>query len=111
MASQCSAMNVSDEVRCTRGATASNGLFYVFHAKQFQGHHLLLATFSHRFDRYQRMEAFRSLQGIQETKCTPRCIDRIPSSILGTDEEDLRRMAMAVTFAVQTRPWRLEIDL
>lgn len=31
--------------------------------------------------------------------------------IMGTGEEDLKKMATAVTYAVQTRPWRLEIDL
>lgn len=31
--------------------------------------------------------------------------------VMGKDEEDLRKYATAVTFAVQTDPWRLEIDL
>ena len=31
--------------------------------------------------------------------------------VMGEDEEHLRKVATAVTFAVQTRPWRLEIDL
>ena len=31
--------------------------------------------------------------------------------VMGTDEEDLLKVATAVTYAVQTKPWRLEIDL
>ncbi|KAI4150164.1 MAG: hypothetical protein LQ340_004235 [Diploschistes diacapsis] len=31
--------------------------------------------------------------------------------ILGEDEEHLRRVATAMTFAIQTRPWQLEVDL
>lgn len=31
--------------------------------------------------------------------------------VMGKDEEDLKRFATGVTFAVQTRPWRLEVDL
>ena len=30
---------------------------------------------------------------------------------MGVDEQDLQKMATAVTFATQTRPWRLEVDL
>ena len=31
--------------------------------------------------------------------------------VMGEDEKDLQKLATAVTFAIQTRPWRLEIDL
>ncbi|MCJ1287642.1 hypothetical protein MMC26_006994 [Xylographa opegraphella] len=31
--------------------------------------------------------------------------------VMGEDEKDLQKMATAVTFAIQTRPWRLEVDL
>ena len=31
--------------------------------------------------------------------------------IMGRDEEELRKLATGVTFALQTRPWRLEVDL
>ncbi|PVH81349.1 hypothetical protein DL98DRAFT_571218 [Cadophora sp. DSE1049] len=31
--------------------------------------------------------------------------------VMGTDEKDLFRLASALTFAVQMRPWRLEVDL
>jgi hypothetical protein len=31
--------------------------------------------------------------------------------VMAKDEEDLKRFAVAVTFAVQTNPWRLDIDL
>jgi hypothetical protein len=29
---------------------------------------------------------------------------------MGKDEKDLRRLAEVVTFAVQTMPWRFEVD-
>ena len=31
--------------------------------------------------------------------------------VMGTDQEDLLKLATAVTFAITTRPWRLEVDL
>jgi hypothetical protein len=31
--------------------------------------------------------------------------------VMGKDEEDLRRSVLAATFAITTRPWRLEVDL
>ena len=31
--------------------------------------------------------------------------------VMGEDEEDLRKFAVATTFAIQTDPWRLEVDL
>lgn len=31
--------------------------------------------------------------------------------VMGEDEEDLRKHAVATTFAIQTDPWRLEVDL
>ena len=31
--------------------------------------------------------------------------------IMGRDEEELRKVATGVTFALQTRPWPLEVDL
>ena len=31
--------------------------------------------------------------------------------VMGSDEGDLERLAVAVTFAIQTDPWRLEVDL
>ena len=31
--------------------------------------------------------------------------------VMGEDEEDLRKYAVATTFAIQTDPWRLEVDL
>ena len=31
--------------------------------------------------------------------------------VLGTDEEDLLKYSTAATFAIQTEPWRLEVDL
>ncbi|MCJ1393917.1 hypothetical protein MMC18_006793 [Xylographa bjoerkii] len=31
--------------------------------------------------------------------------------VMGEDEKDLQKLATAVTFAIQTRPWRLEVDL
>ena len=31
--------------------------------------------------------------------------------IMGTDEKDLLRLATAATYAIQTDPWRLEVDL
>ncbi|MCJ1417711.1 hypothetical protein MMC32_004056 [Xylographa parallela] len=31
--------------------------------------------------------------------------------VMGEDEKDLQKVATAVTFAIQTRPWRLEVDL
>ena len=31
--------------------------------------------------------------------------------VMGVGEKDLMRVATAVTYAVQTKPWRLEIDL
>ena len=31
--------------------------------------------------------------------------------VMGSNEPDLKEMATAVTFAIQTRPWRLEVDL
>ena len=31
--------------------------------------------------------------------------------VMGKDEGDLRRLAEGVTWAVQTKPWRLEVDL
>lgn len=31
--------------------------------------------------------------------------------VMGTDEKDLLKLASAVTYAVQTDPWRLEVDL
>ena len=31
--------------------------------------------------------------------------------VMGTDENDLFKLACAVTYAVQMRPWRWEIDL
>lgn len=31
--------------------------------------------------------------------------------VMGEDEEDLHRYAVASTFAIQTDPWRLEVDL
>lgn len=31
--------------------------------------------------------------------------------VMGKDEDDLRMMASAATFALQTKPWRLEVDL
>jgi hypothetical protein len=30
--------------------------------------------------------------------------------VMGRDESDLRRLSEGVTFAVQTRPWRMEMD-
>ena len=31
--------------------------------------------------------------------------------VMGTDEDDLFELAAGVTFAIQTRPFRLEVDL
>lgn len=31
--------------------------------------------------------------------------------VMGTDEQDLLKYAVATTFAIQTDPWRLEVDL
>jgi hypothetical protein len=31
--------------------------------------------------------------------------------VMGEDEEDLLRLTVAATFAIVTRPWRLEVDL
>ncbi len=31
--------------------------------------------------------------------------------VMGTDEKNLFRLATATTFAIQTRPWRWEVDL
>jgi len=31
--------------------------------------------------------------------------------VMGTDEEDLLKIATAVTYAIQMRPWRWEVDL
>ncbi len=31
--------------------------------------------------------------------------------VMGTDEEDLMKLAMATTWAIQRRPWRWEVDL
>lgn len=31
--------------------------------------------------------------------------------VMGVDEKDLFRLASATTFAIQTRPWRQEVDL
>jgi hypothetical protein len=31
--------------------------------------------------------------------------------VMGTDEKDLEKYTAALTFAIQMRPWRLEIDL
>lgn len=31
--------------------------------------------------------------------------------VMGEDEADLLKLSAAVTYAVQTEPWRLEIDL
>ena len=33
------------------------------------------------------------------------------SLVMGTDEEDLLTFATATIFAIQTEPWRLEVDL
>lgn len=30
---------------------------------------------------------------------------------MGTDEEDLKKLATATAFAIQRRPWRWEVDL
>ncbi len=31
--------------------------------------------------------------------------------VMGTDEKDLLKLAAAATYAIQTDPWRLEVDL
>ena len=31
--------------------------------------------------------------------------------VMGEDEQDLSKFAVATTFAIQTNPWRLEVDL
>lgn len=31
--------------------------------------------------------------------------------VMGTDEKDLQKLATAATYAIQTDPWRLEVDL
>jgi hypothetical protein len=31
--------------------------------------------------------------------------------VMGENQEDLLRLAVAATFAIVTRPWRLEVDL
>jgi len=36
MAPRCSALNVSDQLRCEEGATSLNGLFCSFHSRQCQ---------------------------------------------------------------------------
>jgi hypothetical protein len=31
--------------------------------------------------------------------------------LMGKDEDDLRKLVLAVIFLLQTKPWRLEVDL
>jgi hypothetical protein len=71
----------------------------------FQAKDLSYSEYSiHRMAR-ERIEPFKRYFGKQIS------VKRDRYLIMGTDEKDLRRLATALVYAVQTRPWRLEIDL
>jgi hypothetical protein len=51
-----------------------------------------------------RLEPYKKLFGKQVFICKDLVV------VMGKDEKDCRLLSAAVTWAVQTRPWRLEID-
>jgi hypothetical protein len=51
-----------------------------------------------------RLEPFKKIFGQQVLVCKDLVL------VMGKDEKECRRMSEGVTWAVQTKPWRLEVD-